>query len=235
MRYGGHVLPDHARLAICAAQIGHDAHAVLDVGYDHGQLLAHLAQTRPELTLIGGEVLPDAAQRFEATYGPGLADLRTGSGLSVAAPGEVDVVVLAGLTDRTILELLEAGRDHLPHLRQVICCPPALESHLRSGLADLGLVITDESIAFKRHRSYDVIASAPGAVSEPPHPWGPTLIARRDPLLTRHLTIQRRLMRRDFDTEMRSHRLPDGSLDPMGEKLSLLEGLLAEAEGWPEA
>ena len=235
MRYGEGVLPDHARLAICAAQISPNAHAVLDVGYDHGQLLAHLAHTRPALRLIGGEVLPDAPERFEATHGPGLAELRTGSGLSVATPGEVDVVVLAGLTDRTIMDLLEAGRDHLPHLRQVICCPPALEAHLRPGLARLGLVITHEAIAFKRHRSYDIIVAEPGEVTEPPHPWGPTLIARRDPDLARHLQIQRRLLRRDFDTGMRSHRQPDGTLGPMGQKLSLLEALLAEASDWSRA
>jgi len=233
--YGLAVLPVNSRLRLIADRISGDAHGVLDVGYDHGKLLAHLAQTRPELTLIGGEVLPEAAERFEATHSAGLADLREGDGLSVATPGEVDVVVLAGLTDRTIIALLEAGREHLPHLRQVLCCPPALETDLRPGLAALGLVITDETVAFKRHRSYDVIVAEPGEVSEPPHPWGPTLIARRDPLLTRHLTIQRHLMRRDFATEMRSHRLPDGSLDPMGRKLSLIDGLLAEAEGWMEA
>ena len=131
--------------------------------------------------------------------------------------------------------LLEAGRAHLPHLRQVICCPPALEAHLRPGLARLGLAITDEAIAFKRHRSYDVIASAPGEVTEPPHPWGPRLIARRDPHLARHLAIQRQLMRRDFATELRSHRQPDGSLGPMGRKLSMLEALLTEAQGWTKA
>ena len=229
------MLPAHSRLALCAAQIVPDARCVLDVGYDHGQLLAHLAETRPGLRRIGGEVLPHAAERVRATYGAEVADLRQGSGLEVAAPGEVDVVVFAGLTDRTILALLEAGRAHLPHLRQVICCPPALEAHLRPGLARLGLAITDEAIAFKRHRSYDVIASAPGEVTEPPHPWGPRLIARRDPHLARHLTIQRQLMRRDFATELRSHRQPDGSLGPMGRKLSMLEALLTEAQGWTKA
>ena len=215
--------------------IAPEARAIVDVGYDHGQLLAHLRQTRPELSLFGTEVLEDAGERFVATYGEGVADLRLGSGLSTLSPGEVDVVVFAGLSDRTILRLLDEGRAHLPHLRQVICCPPALEAHLRPGLADLGLVITDEALVFKRHRSYDVIASAPGEVTEPPHPWGPRLIARRDPHLARHLTIQRQLMRRDFATELRSHRQPDGSLGPMGRKLSMLEALLAEAQGWTPA
>ena len=114
-------------------------------------------------------------------------------------------------------------------------CPPALEAHLRPGLAHLGLVITGEALVFKRHRSYDVIVCEPGEVTEPPHPWGPTLIATRDPSLARHLQIQRRLMRRDFDTALRSHRLPDGTLNPMGHKLSMLEPLLDEAEGWPQA
>jgi len=226
------VLPLNSRLGKIGSKISPDARCVLDLGYDHGKLLAHLAATRPGLGLIGGEILGDAAARFEAAHGPGLADLRTGDGLSVVEPGEVDVVILAGLTDRTIVSLLNAGRAHLPHLKQVICCPPALETDLRPGLAGLGLRIVDETLAFKRHRSYDVIVCEPGEVSEPPHPWGPILIARRDPLLARHLAIQRRLLRRDFATDMRSHRLPNGSLDPMGRKLVLLEGLLAEAQSW---
>ena len=232
VRYYSPVLPLNSRLGRCASMIAPEARAIVDVGYDHGQLLAHLRQTRPELSLFGTEVLEDAGERFVATYGEGVADLRLGSGLSTLSPGEVDVVVFAGLSDRTILRLLDEGRAHLPHLRQVICCPPALEAHLRPGLADLGLVITDEALVFKRHRSYDVIASAPGPVDEPPHPWGPTLIERRDPDLLRHLEIQRRLLRRDLDQGLRSHRRADGSLGPMGEKLARLDALLAEARSW---
>jgi tRNA (adenine22-N1)-methyltransferase len=224
--YYSPVLHPNSRLGLIASQISPDAKAVLDVGYDHGKILAHLAQSRPALKLIGGEVVPDLKVRFEDHYGPGVADLRTGSGLTVATPGEVDVVVMAGLTDKTMLRLLVEGRDHLPHLKQLICCPPALEFYLRPGLASLGMRITAETIAFKRHRSYDIIVSEPGEVTEAPHPWGPTLIARRDPLLTRHLEIQRHLFRRDFDSDMRSHRQPDGSLDLMGRKLSLLDDLL---------
>ena len=178
--YGLAVLTANSRLGLIASRISPEARCVLDVGYDHGKLLAHLAKTRPELKLIGGEVLPGAAARFEAAHGVGLADLRTGDGLSVAEPGEVDVVVCAGLIDRTIMEIFERGRAHLPHLNHVLCCPPALEVDLRPGLADLGLVITDETIAFKRHRSYDVIVCEPGEVEGPPHPWGPTRSSSRE-------------------------------------------------------
>jgi tRNA (adenine22-N1)-methyltransferase len=232
VRYYSPVLRANSRLGLVASQISPDAQVVLDVGYDHGQLLAHLAETRPELRLMGGEVSPQFKARFENHYGPTGADLRTGDGLSVATPGEVDVIVMAGLGDHTMRRLLEEGRDHLPHLRQVICCPPSLEVHLRPGLAALGLRITSETIAFKRHRSYDIIASEPGEVTEAPHPWGPTLISERHPEFLRHLTIQRHLFRRDFDTEMRSHLQPDGSLDLMGKKLALLGELIEQVKGW---
>ena len=222
------MLHSESRLGRVASQISPQAKAVLDVGYDHGQLLAHLAKIRPELKLMGGEVSPEFKDRFVDHYGPAVADLRTGSGLTVAVPGEVDVVIMAGLTDKTMVRLLEEGKDHLPHLKQVICCPPAHEVHLRPGLAALGLKITSETIAFKRHRSYDIIASEPGEITEAPHPWGPVLIANRDPLLRRHLEVQRHLFRRDFDTEMQSHLQPDGTLDAMGQKLSLLDALLSE-------
>ena len=235
MGYPSVVLTPQSRLGLVASRIAPDARCVLDVGYDHGKLLAHLAETRPELRLIGGEVLVDAPARFEATFGPQLAELRVGEGLSVVEPGEVDVVVCAGLTDRSILAILEAGRAHLPHLTQVICCPPALETDLRPGLTDLGLRIVDETVAFKRHRSYDVIVCAPGAPrndSAMAAAWGPVLVERRDPLLARHLAIQRQLFRRDFQTEFRSHKLADGTLDPMGRKLAMLESLLAQTRSW---
>ena len=215
-----------------AALISPDAKAVVDIGYDHGHLLTHLKETRPELSLIGGEVLEHAATQFESTYGEGIADLRLGDGLSVCEPGEVDVVIFAGLMDRTILTLLTEGRAHLPYLRQVICCPPSLECHLRPGLAELGLEITDEAIAFKRHRSYDIIVSAPAEQVEAPHPWGPILIERRDPRLIRHLEIQKKLMAGDLSQGLKSHIKPDGSMDQMGQKLSMLEGLLHKSKAW---
>lgn len=232
VRYYSAVLPLTSRLGLVAAQISEDAKALIDIGYDHGHLLTHLAVTRPDLVLIGGEVLPDARARFEEAYGTGIADLRLGDGLAVVEPGEVDVAVFCGLTDRTIIRLLTEGKAHLPYLKQIICCPPALECHLRPGLSELGHVITEETIAFKRHRSYDIITSEPGEVTDPPHPWGPVLVRRQDPLLIRHLEIQKKLMAGDLSQGLKSHRQADGTLDRMGQKLALLETLLSEAQGW---
>ena len=228
MGYYSGVLPTTSRLGLVASQISKDATTVIDIGYDHGHLLTHLSVTRPELVLMGGEVLPDARERFEDTYGTGIADLRCGDGLAVASPGEIDVAIFCGLTDRTIIRLLTEGKAHLPYLKQVICCPPSLECHLRPGLHTLGHVITEETIAFKRHRSYDIIVSEPGGVQEAPHPWGPVLVRRQDPLLIRHLEIQKKLMAGDLNQGLKSHLQPDGSLDLMGQKLSLLGALLKE-------
>ena len=55
---------------------------LIDIGYDHGHLLTHLAVTRPSWC-HRQRVLPDAKERFEDTCGVG--DLRCGDDLSCQA------------------------------------------------------------------------------------------------------------------------------------------------------
>ena len=211
-----------------------EATALVDVGYDHGLLLASLRSQRPDLKLLGVECLPDASERFRKRFGDLGVTLRYGYGLAPVAPGEVDTVVLAGLSDRTIVEVLDGAQPHWPSLKTVICCPAMVEAYLRPGLRERGFRVLREDLVFEAGRSYDVIVATLGQPRDVPEPWqrwGPALYEEGHPRLLEHLKGRRHTMRRAFKSpDFAGYRDPNGELLPMGKKLAVLDQLIAELD-----
>ncbi|MEZ4264851.1 MAG: tRNA (adenine(22)-N(1))-methyltransferase TrmK [Myxococcota bacterium] len=240
--------PTRPRLDTVLAMVPPDVRAVADIGYDHGLLMLRLARERPALRLYGVEMLPDRAdamrQRHPAAVSA-LADrltLLVGDGLAPLPAGAVDCVVIAGLSDRSLVAILERARATLPTLRRVILCPARVEATLRPALPGLGLRIVDERIAAEHRRTWDVIAVEPAEPADIPEPpdatslfWGPLMVARRDLGLAYHLDHLAKVYAPAFTHHLNGHRLPDGSLTPLGQKLALLPALRARAATWPSA
>lgn len=171
--------PLRPRLDTVLAMVPPDARAVADIGYDHGLLMLRLGRQRPALRLFGVEMLPDRAaamrQRHPAEVSA-LAErltLLVGDGLAPLPAGAVDCVVIAGLSDRTLVSILDRARATLPSLRRVVLCPARVEATLRPALPGLGLRIVDERIAAERGRTWDVIAVEPAAPGGIPTPQTP--------------------------------------------------------------
>lgn len=225
-----------ARIAAIAETLP-PCRAVCEVGYDRGLILWTLLESRPELSAIGVEVQPEAAQTTPIP--PPLAHrvtLRTGDGLAPLAPGEVDAVILAGLGGRTIASILEARPELVASLDSVLTSPSHLENEIRPALARLDLVIVDERLVFDRGRYYELVVARPrsrlsesGASSaRPPDDsdrvsaaWGPLLIGRPDPLMAAYLDDQARRFGEAFAHGLRSY--SQGPKAALGEKLALLE------------
>lgn len=168
-----------------AAAIPSDARALVEVGYDRGGVLAAIAALRPELELIGSEVLP----HLQALVPPELtrrATWRVGDGLAAMHPGEVDGVVMAGIGARTIVAILDAAPAVVGSLAWMVLCASHFEDDIRPALARLGWHPSEESLVLDRERFYEVIVARPGP--DPTEPdaiaarWGPRLIAANDPL-----------------------------------------------------
>ena len=96
-----------------AADLVRPGAAVADIGCDHGKLTAVLAAGGRCTKVIGADLRPGPLAKARATLEKaGLADaveLRLGDGLSVLAPGEVDTVVLAGVSAQTSIDILSAA------------------------------------------------------------------------------------------------------------------------------
>jgi tRNA (adenine22-N1)-methyltransferase len=188
---------------------------VADIGTDHGLLPRLLLATGRASHCIATEQRGHGMQRARWLAGQEhLAlrlELREGFGLRVLlAADRLDVVVLSGLGARTILRILEDGRDTVPRIGRLVIQPQSEQALVRRWLFEHGHAIVDERIALDRGRFYVAMAAEPGA--EPGYEdlspaeremieeAGPCLLRSADPLVRdyweRTLHAQQRILRR---------------------------------------
>lgn len=138
-----------ARLRAVAALVPPGAR-VADVGCGDGHLTAHLRSA-------GHSVIPTELAGPGARTRARLGDCRVGDGLSVLAPDEVDVVVLAGIGGRTLRGILEAGGPVIAGASLLLLQPMAPIEPLLQWLSGR-LEVLEDVIAVDRGRPYRVLA-----------------------------------------------------------------------------
>ena len=182
-----------ARLGAIAAQVG-PYHRMADVGTDHAFLPVWLIQNNRITFAVAGDVQPgplEAARRSvgEAGLEPAIS-VRLGNGLQVVAPGEVDVVVIAGMGGSTIREILESSPVVVGELRRIVCQPMIGAAILRKWFLANGWEIIEEDLVMEDGRLYEIIVAEPGKTMPIPElllEIGPVLWRRQHPLLREHL------------------------------------------------
>ncbi|MDI3327722.1 MAG: class I SAM-dependent methyltransferase [Alicyclobacillaceae bacterium] len=175
-----------------------------DIGSDHGRLACRLIESGKARRVIAVENRRGPYERtirgVRECLGEGApVAVRLGDGLDPLAPGEADVVVLAGLGGSTIAGILGRGRDKcFPGTTAVV--QPMNASHLvRRWWRNAGWRIVDEVLVEERGLLYEVAAAVlppdgdPAPVRALPFPpavvdrYGPVLLMRRDPHLWKRL------------------------------------------------
>lgn len=163
-----------ARLAAAAAYVRHGG-AAADIGCDHGKLAVALVLRGQCEKVIAGDLRPaplEHARALAALHGCGhTVECRLGAGLSVLRPGEVQDIVIAGVSGITICGILEAaGKDFFaaqPELRLVLV-PASKHAALRLWLAQHGFLLLHETPVCAAKRYYTVMHAAfTGAVRTP--------------------------------------------------------------------
>ena len=181
------------RLRAIAAQVG-SFQRMADIGTDHAFLPVWLIQNNRITYAVAGDVQPgplEAAKRSvrEAGLEPAIA-VRLGNGLQVVAPGEVDVVVIAGMGGPTIREILESSPTVVGKLSRIVCQPMIGAAILREWFLTNGWKIIDEDLVMEDGRLYEIIVAEPGKsmpIAELLLEIGPVLWRRQHPLLREHL------------------------------------------------
>lgn len=178
------------RLAAVAAAVPVGAR-VADVGTDHAQLLAWLVAHGRIATGIGIDVNAGPlaqAQRTLAAAGLGAVELRRGDGLQPLQPGEVDVVVLAGMGGARMVRLLEASPAVVDGLRALVLQPNTEWGVVRRWVVARGLVLAGETMVEDRGKFYVVLdVRGPGTsevatlMSNDELELGPWLLVERPP------------------------------------------------------
>ncbi len=167
---------------------------VADIGTDHAYLPIYLVEkgicTRVIATDLNPGPFRSAGRKVEERGLGDQVDLRLGYGLKVLQPGEVEVLVLAGMGGNTIREILAASPEILGTVKRLVLQPMADPGDLRCWLAAGGWRISDEQLLEEDGRIYVVVVAEPGR-EKTGDPCllelGPRLLEKKDPLIDVYL------------------------------------------------
>ncbi|UUZ96122.1 class I SAM-dependent methyltransferase [Paenibacillus sp. P25] len=138
-----------------------------DIGSDHALLPSYLAERGIITHGIAGEVNPGPLEAaMKQVNGAGLADVievRHGDGLEVIAPGEVDVITIAGMGGALITSILDNGRTKLSGVNRLILQPNVGESIVRRWLLDQDWVLISERILEEEDKIYEILTAVPSS------------------------------------------------------------------------
>lgn len=181
------------RLAAIANFIPPGAH-VADIGTDHARLPLSLVKTGRSPRVIATDLNEKpyqwACRQVLAAGAGGRVEVRKGDGLDAIRPGEVDVVVIAGLGANTILRILDRSRGILTGVSRLVLQPMADAGDLRVWLAQNGWRLVDEELVKEDEKFYVIIAAEPGEEYRKDLfmlEIGPILVEKCSPVLVEYL------------------------------------------------
>jgi len=195
MKAGGgvHAVELPKRLKTIAAWVPRGAVAA-DIGTDHALLPVHLVREGGCPRVIATEASPGPWRRAAAALAASpwreRIDLRLGDGLSTLAPGEAQVLILAGMGGATMCGILAAAGDVLEAGPLLLLQPMNGAWALRRWLYGHDWHLAREKLVAEKRRLFLIMAAVPGR-EVPDEPLdlaiGPRLIEGRDPLLPAYL------------------------------------------------
>jgi tRNA (adenine22-N1)-methyltransferase len=185
-----------------------------DIGTDHALLPVYLVQQKICSRIIATDLQEGPLAAARATVALfnlwKQVEIRQGDGLEVIRPGEVSVIIIAGMGGFKISEILGRSGDVLRQTGRLILQPQAGASLVRRWLLGNGWELADEDLVLEDEHYYEIIvAERLGAVARrkavPGTPSldevgslllevGPRLIEKRHRLLAPYLERQIRDM-----------------------------------------
>lgn len=167
---------------------------VADIGTDHAKLPLNLVKTnwfpRVIATDINEKPYQEACRQVILSGMEGRVEIRKGDGLEVIQPGEVDVIVIAGMGGNAIIRILDRSRGVLTGVSRLLLQPMADPGPLRNWLAQNGWHLMDEELIKEEGRFYVIIAAEPGEEyleDQLLMEIGPLLINKCSPILIEYL------------------------------------------------
>ncbi|MFZ3130845.1 MAG: class I SAM-dependent methyltransferase [Desulfosporosinus sp.] len=133
-----------------------------DIGTDHAYLPIALYETQQISKAVAIDVhegpYQSALTAVKARHLEAVIDVRLGDGLMPLASGEVNVLTLAGMGGRTMLDILSARPDVIESVHDLILQPQGAESAVRLALLGCGWRLKAERLVEEDDRIYVVMA-----------------------------------------------------------------------------
>ncbi|OLN33542.1 tRNA (adenine(22)-N(1))-methyltransferase [Desulfosporosinus metallidurans] len=133
-----------------------------DIGTDHAYLPIALYEAHRIYKAVAIDVhegpYQSALSAVKGRYLEDFIEVRLGDGLKPLMSGEVDVLTLAGMGGRTMLEILSARPDVVNSLTDLIVQPQGAEGAVRLALLENGWRLKAERLVEEENRLYVVMA-----------------------------------------------------------------------------
>ncbi len=171
---------------------------VADIGTDHGYLPVFLAINDIAPKVIAADRNKGPLSAAEQLVGllslENQISTRLGDGLSVLAPGEAEVICIAGMGGITITEILAADMPKAKAARRLVLQPQRNVATVRRFLADNGFKLVAEDLAEDDGFYYEILVVEPGemVLDDMQAEFGPLLLANGHPLLKDFLSLRER-------------------------------------------
>lgn len=205
----------------------------VDVGTDHCYLPIALFKNRICSRIIATDInLYSYRKAIETVRSEGILDvidIRIGDGLKVIKPGEIDVVIIAGMGGTKIINILKNSSDVLKYTNLIILQPMTAQARLRHYLMNSGYKIIDEDLAKEQNRIYEIITAVQGkgfVENELYYEIGYNLIKKRHPLLLEYID-QKIISTRTIINNIRKSNTntAEKKLERLQKRLNKLEGV----------
>lgn len=133
-----------------------------DIGTDHAYLPIALYETQQILKAVAVDVhegpYQSALAAVKERHLEAVIDVRFGDGLMPLKSDEVNVLTLAGMGGKTMLDILSVRPDVLASVRNMILQPQGSERAVRLALLESGWRLKAEKLVEEDHRIYVVMA-----------------------------------------------------------------------------
>lgn len=170
--------------------------SVVDVGTDHAYLPTLLVRQGKTPFAIAGDIASgpcQAAQNTIDAYGVKKhITVRQGDGLAIVVPGEVDIIVIAGMGAGSMVEILEHSLPVAENAERIILQPMNGAPLLRMWAVRHGWKIVAEDLVEEAGIIYEILILERGSereYSEAAYEVGPRLLETGNVLLAKHIQL----------------------------------------------
>lgn len=186
------------RLFAIAAQVPSGSR-IADIGTDHGYIPIFLYQTNKIRKAIAADIhigpLEKAKRNIISHHGEHIIETRLGDGLEKILPGEVDVLIIAGMGGMLMIDILKKGMDVVQSCTKLILQPQLDMDQVRRYLHTIGFMIQSEQMVLEDGKYYTIITAVRGNEAyekEEFYTFGKRLIEQKDEVLRGYLEYKRK-------------------------------------------
>lgn len=135
-----------------------------DIGSDHALLPCYVCLNDPKARAIAGEVVEgpynSAVKTVKEFNLSDVIDVRLGDGLQILTEqDQITEVVIAGMGGLLIQQILDNGKDKIPHVNRIIVQPNIGALHVRKWFERHSFVIIEEKMIEENHHFYEIIVA----------------------------------------------------------------------------